>query len=184
AVATARGVVCLGRARAAGTGARDGRALADRGLSRSRTRRGRGRRAIADAGGGGVPVEREHTGGALAGGTAVHGAGGTVSASLDAALLARAHRELNAKWPGSRAFWLYDLDAVRARAETLKQYLKDLSPRLSYALKANGLPAIARTLREAGLGADAGSLGELELARACGYPAGSRTLSGNGRTPE
>jgi diaminopimelate decarboxylase len=107
-----------------------------------------------------------------------------VSASLDAALLARAHRELNAKWPGSRAFWLYDLDAVRARAETLKQYLKDLSPRLSYALKANGLPAIARTLREAGLGADAGSLGELELALACGYPAGSRTLSGNGRTPE
>src|SRR5262249_2211217 len=47
-----------------------------------------------------------------------------------------------------------------------------------------GLPAIARTLHAAGIGADAGSLGELELARACGFPAGARTLSGNGRTPE
>jgi diaminopimelate decarboxylase len=62
--------------------------------------------------------------------------------------------------------------------------LKPLAPRISYALKANGLPAIARLLHEAGLGADAGSLGELELARACGFPAGARTLSGNGRTPE
>ena len=107
-----------------------------------------------------------------------------MSAGLDAARIARAHRALNARWPGTRAFWLYDLDAVRSRAETLKYHLKVLAPRLSYALKANGLPAIVRTLREAGLGADAGSLGELELARACGFPAGARTLSGNGRTPE
>src|SRR4029077_12305153 len=76
------------------------------------------------------------------------------------------------------------LDAIRARAEHLKLYLKSLSPRLTYALKANGLPAIARVLHEAVVGADAGSLGELELARACGFPAGARTLSGNGRTPE
>jgi diaminopimelate decarboxylase len=107
-----------------------------------------------------------------------------VSAWLDPALLARAHHALNAHAQGSRAFWIYDLDAIRARAEHLKHHLKSLSPRLAYALKANGLPAIARVLHEAGLGADAGSLGELELARACGFPAGARTLSGNGRTPE
>ena len=107
-----------------------------------------------------------------------------MSAPTDAATLARAHRALNAKAPGTRAFWLYDLDAIRARAEALEQDLKPLAPRVSYALKANGLPAIARVLREAGYGADAGSLGELELARACGFEAAARTLSGNGRTPE
>jgi len=107
-----------------------------------------------------------------------------VSAPSDAAAITRAHRALNARTRGTRAFWLYDLDAIRARAEALKHHLKPLAPRLSYALKANGLPAIARALHEAGLGADAGSLGELELARACGFPAGARTLSGNGRTPE
>ena len=107
-----------------------------------------------------------------------------MSAPPDADVFVRAHRALNARTPGTRAFWLYDLDAVRARAETLKHHLKALAPRISYALKANGLPAIARALHEAGFGADAGSLGELELARACGFPAGARTLSGNGRTPE
>jgi len=106
------------------------------------------------------------------------------NAAADPLALARAHAALNAAHPGSRAFWFTDLDAVRARAEHLKYHLKSLRPRLHYALKANGLPAIARALREVGLGADAGSLGELELARACGFPAGGRTLSGNGRTPE
>ena len=107
-----------------------------------------------------------------------------MSAAPDAATLARAHRALNARTGVTRAFWFYDLDAIRARAEALKHHLKSLSPRLSYALKANGLPAIARVLREAGYGADAGSLGELELARSCGFAASERTLSGNGRTPE
>jgi diaminopimelate decarboxylase len=107
-----------------------------------------------------------------------------VSVAPDTATLARVHAALNARTPGTRAFWFYDLDAVRARADALKHHLKSLAPRLSYALKANGLPAIARTLQQAGLGADAGSLGELELARTCGFPAGARTLSGNGRTPE
>ncbi len=104
--------------------------------------------------------------------------------AADAAWLARAHAALNARHPGSRAFWFYDLDHVRARAEHLKHHLNQLRPRIHYALKANGLPALVRALREAGFGADAGSIGELELARACGFPSGARTLSGNGRTPE
>src|SRR5262249_30489376 len=129
-------------------------------------------------------VEREHVRGPGAGGAPAGVAGRLVSGALEAGALARAHRALNARTPATRAFWIYDLDAIRARAEALKQHLKPVAPRLSYALKANGLPAIARALHEAGLGADAGSLGELELARACGFPAGARTLSGNGRTPE
>jgi diaminopimelate decarboxylase len=107
-----------------------------------------------------------------------------VSTALDPSTLVRAHRALTARTPGTHAFWFYDLDAIRDRAAALKHHLKSLAPRLSYALKANGLPAIARTLHDCGFGADAGSLGELELARACGFPAGARTLSGNGRTSE
>lgn len=107
-----------------------------------------------------------------------------MNAATDAGTLARAHSALNASQPGSRAFWFYDLDTLRARARRLVEELAPLKPSLSYALKANGLPAIARALREVGLGADAGSIGELELARACGFPVGARTLSGNGRTPE
>jgi diaminopimelate decarboxylase len=104
--------------------------------------------------------------------------------AADPLALARAHAALTAARPGARAFWFHDLDAIAARARDLKYHLKAMRPRLHYALKANGLAPIARTLREAGLGADAGSLGELELARSCGFPAGGRTLSGNGRTPE
>jgi diaminopimelate decarboxylase len=104
--------------------------------------------------------------------------------ATDAATLVRAHAWLNERAGGTRAFWFYDLDAIAERAASLAQALEPLKPRIAYALKANGLPAIARTLREAGLHADAGSLGELELADACGFDAAHRTLSGNGRTPE
>jgi len=130
----------------------------------------------------------------MGGGAAAPGAGrgrrgaprviGTAHAATDPALLSRAHAALAARHPGARAFWFHDLDVVRARALHLQHHLKPIHPRLHYALKANGLPAVVRALREAGLGVDAGSLGELELARACGIPAGGRTLSGNGRTPE
>ncbi len=107
-----------------------------------------------------------------------------MNAATDPAALTRAHAWLNERAPGSRAFWFYDLDDIAARAARLQSALSPLEPRIAYALKANGLPAIARTLREAGLHADAGSLGELELAAACGFDAAHRTLSGNGRTPE
>lgn len=107
-----------------------------------------------------------------------------MNAATDARALARAHRALNAIAPGSRAFWFYDADFMRARAIELVSALFPLKPRIAYALKANGLPLVARVMREAGLHADAGSLGELELARAAGFDDVHRTLSGNGRTPE
>ena len=102
----------------------------------------------------------------------------------DAELLCRAHARLAARHPGARAFWWLDLDLVRARAEALRTAFEPLKPRIAYALKANGLPALVRVMRESGLSVDAGSLGELELARACGLDAHRRTLSGNGRSPE
>lgn len=96
----------------------------------------------------------------------------------------RAHALLRAEHPGARAFWFTDLDQVAERARLLQAALAPLRPRIAYALKANGLPALVRVLGEVGLHADAGSLGELERARSCGFAAAHRTLSGNGRTPE
>jgi diaminopimelate decarboxylase len=84
----------------------------------------------------------------------------------------------------ARAFWLYDLDAFEKRAKRLIEAFAPLGSHLAYALKANGLPAIVRAAQAAGLAADAGSLGELELARTCGFDAPHRTLSGNGHTLE
>ncbi len=107
-----------------------------------------------------------------------------MNAATDRMWLTRAHAALVARVPGTRAFWFYDIDAIRSRAAQLVTALAPLQPRIAYALKANGLPLIARALREAGLDADAGSLGELELAHACGFDRAHRTLSGNGRTPE
>jgi diaminopimelate decarboxylase len=94
----------------------------------------------------------------------------------------RALAALRALEPGAQAFWIYDLDGFAARASRLRSAFAPLQAHLAYALKANGLPAIARAAHAAGLEADAGSLGELELAAYAGFPAERRTLSGNGRT--
>lgn len=86
--------------------------------------------------------------------------------------------------PTARALWLYDADAFRARAARLLAAFGREGVHVAYALKANGCGALVRAAREAGLDADAGSIGELELAAANGYDAARLTLSGNGRTRE
>jgi diaminopimelate decarboxylase len=98
--------------------------------------------------------------------------------------LDRALAALRTLEPAARAFWIHDLDAFAARAARLRAALAPLRAHVAYALKANGLPALVRAACAAGLECDAGSLGELALAEACGFPALRRTLSGNGRTPE
>lgn len=107
-----------------------------------------------------------------------------MNAARDPQSLLEAHARLNRRHAASRAFWVHDLDAMADAARRLRDALAPLQPTLAFALKANALPAVAQTLRAAGLHADAGSLGELELARAAGFEAAQRTLSGNGRTPE
>lgn len=99
--------------------------------------------------------------------------------ALDAALAALRRHD-----PSARAFWLYDLDEFRARAARLRTAFVAANVHVAYALKANGCGALVRAAFESGLDADAGSLGELELARACGFDAARLTLSGNGRTSE
>jgi diaminopimelate decarboxylase len=86
--------------------------------------------------------------------------------------------------PEARACWLYDLDGFEARARRFLSAFAPLRPVVGQALKANGLPALLERGREIGLAAEAGSLGELRLAAALGFPAERRILNGNGRTPE
>lgn len=78
-------------------------------------------------------------------------------------------RQLIAKH-GSPLF-AYDLDAVKARAVTLKRELPEGS-RLYYSFKANPLPAIARELREQGVRAEITSDGELRAAQNAGFTEG------------
>jgi diaminopimelate decarboxylase len=84
--------------------------------------------------------------------------------------------------PGAAACYLYDLDQIAERARRFVSAFAALRPLAAYALKANSLPSILRVAREQGLGAEAGSIAELELASAAGIPAARTVLNGNGRT--
>ena len=91
---------------------------------------------------------------------------------------------LRALEPSAHACWLYDLDAFEARARRFLAAFAELEPAVAYALKANALPALLERARALRLLAEAGSIGELEIARAAGYAPGAMVLNGNGRTAE
>jgi len=97
---------------------------------------------------------------------------------------ARAFTALRALEPDAHACYFYDLDALERRARRFLAAFAALAPTVVYAIKANGLPALLERLAALGLGAEAGSLGELELARAAGFGPERRVLNGNGRTAE
>jgi diaminopimelate decarboxylase len=98
--------------------------------------------------------------------------------------LDRAFDALRRVEPGAHACWCYDLDALEGRARRFQRAFAPLEPLTAYALKANALPALLELLCRSGLGAEAGSLGELEAAAACGFAPPVRVLNGNGRTLE
>jgi len=91
---------------------------------------------------------------------------------------------LRASEPFARACWLYDLQAFESRARRFLAAFAELDPIVAYALKANALPALLDRVRALGLSAEAGSIGELEIARAAGFPPAALSLNGNGRTRE
>jgi diaminopimelate decarboxylase len=84
--------------------------------------------------------------------------------------------------PGAVACYAYDLDQVAARAREFQRALAPLPAFAAYAMKANGLPALLERLGREGFGAEAGSLGELALAEAAGFPGARTLLNGNGRS--
>ena len=97
---------------------------------------------------------------------------------------ARAIAALRRVDPHAHAFYLYDLDLLAARARRFLAAFHGARAFAAYALKANGLPAILDCLHGEGVGAEAGSLGELELAVASGFAPGACVLNGNARTIE
>jgi diaminopimelate decarboxylase len=90
---------------------------------------------------------------------------------------------LEKRSPGVNAFYAYDLEALDARARRLARAFEPVGALVAYALKANALPAILERVAACGLGADAGSLGELRIAASAGFQPGRTVLNGNGRTP-
>ncbi len=86
--------------------------------------------------------------------------------------------------PASRACYVYDLDMLETRARRMASAFAWSGALVAYAIKANAFAPIASLLAKHGLGADAGSVGELELAAAAGFPPARTVLNGNGRTPE
>jgi diaminopimelate decarboxylase len=108
-----------------------------------------------------------------------------VSALVTAGVAVRdAIDALRRRDPDAHAFYLYDLDALAARAARFTAAFQVLPGFGVYAMKANGLLPIVECLAQHEIGADAGSLGELELARAAGIHPSHIVLNGNGRTRE
>lgn len=104
--------------------------------------------------------------------------------AADLSLGTRAIAALRRVDPRAHAFYLYDLDLLAGRARRFLAAFHGVHALAAYAVKANGLPAILDCLRAEGVGAEAGSLGELELAAASGFDPGNCVLNGNGRTIE
>jgi diaminopimelate decarboxylase/aspartate kinase len=78
--------------------------------------------------------------------------------------------------------YVYDLDAVAARAARLRAALPDGRFRAFYACKANAHPAVVRAMRAAGIGIEAASPGEAARALECGHePAGILLSATNAR---
>ena len=102
--------------------------------------------------------------------------------ALGGVSLARAFDALRRLEPLATAAYVYDLDQIDVRAQRLATSFAPMRALVAYALKANSLPALLERVRAAGLGADAGSLGELEIARIAGFDSARTILNGNGRT--
>ncbi|PYP41193.1 MAG: diaminopimelate decarboxylase, partial [Gemmatimonadetes bacterium] len=98
--------------------------------------------------------------------------------------LDRAFASLRRLEPHAHGGYVYDLERLEGRARRFRAAFAPLSALSAFALKANSLPAILECLRRSGMGGEAGSLGELELAGAAGFGPDERILNGNGRTLE
>ena len=80
-------------------------------------------------------------------------------------------------------YYYYDMELLRA---TLRSINKELQKHdefvVHYAVKANANPRILRVIREAGLGADCVSGGEIEAALKSGFPADKIVFAGVGKS--
>ena len=78
--------------------------------------------------------------------------------------------------------YVYSAAVIRDRAARLTQALAGIPHRVHFAVKANGSGAVLRTLREAGIGADVVSGGELYRALRAGFRPEDIVFDGVGKT--
>ncbi len=84
---------------------------------------------------------------------------------------------------GTPAF-VYSADAIRTAFARLDRAFDDVPRAIHYALKANSTLAIVRLIRELGGGADANSIGEVEVALRAGFSPDQIVLTGVGKSPD
>lgn len=81
--------------------------------------------------------------------------------------------------------YVYDAATIRAAYRAYRSAFRPYRPfRVSYAIKACGLRAVARVLAAAGADASAASLGEVLAARRAGFPVERIQLHGNAKTED
>lgn len=83
---------------------------------------------------------------------------------------------------GGTPLYVYSAAMFRARYGAIDAAFGGYPHRLHYALKANSALAVARLLCALGSGADANSIGEIDLARAAGFPPADIVFTGVGKT--
>ena len=85
----------------------------------------------------------------------------------------------------ARPAYVYDARSIRARLPASSTAaLAGVPHALHYALKANSTLAVARLLRELGSGADANSVGEIEVALRAGFDPSQIVFTGVGKTSD
>jgi diaminopimelate decarboxylase len=75
--------------------------------------------------------------------------------------------------------YVYDEDVLLARCRAIRDAIPLPGVEVLYALKANSNPEILRIIQREGLGADAVSLGEVVLAKRCGFSPARISFNGN-----
>jgi diaminopimelate decarboxylase len=78
--------------------------------------------------------------------------------------------------------YIYDLDHILSRFQSLKNSFKKLKPAIHYAMKANSNASILAALGQSGAGVDTVSAGEIKIALAAGIPSHRIIFSGVGKT--
>jgi len=88
------------------------------------------------------------------------------------------------KFEGIRTpFYYYDMDLLRDTLQTIRtEVAKHEHFEVHYAVKANANPKVLQTIRQAGLGADCVSGGEIEAALKAGFPASKIVYAGVGKS--
>jgi diaminopimelate decarboxylase len=80
--------------------------------------------------------------------------------------------------------YVYSAETIREAYRALDAAFASHPHRIHYAMKANSSFAIVRLLQEAGSGADANSIGEVELAIRAGFAPSDIVFSGVGKSPD